>query len=431
MPNVTVLIGYIEGKTSKPEYQLKDVKKLHDFKFINYGLEAWKIAGVGNGILIDLVSEQNKLKPLGSKYVYRIANEHQLENFVPRRQTILPLEKGGVTKVQDSYEFEDEDEVDYIGTSNNGAIFTCPNNLCTAQFILYDRYTKHLLSDNCKIKVQNETIEEQVKTMYLSAFGVGCSEKLEKNREVKEMVAHLTGYPEPKGCGILKESTKYAPLSIPRHQLFGMGFALQKSKEKTRFKSNVLDYVKKIFEDGRRKGKKATAQEVMLKMRKEKIDGKLVFDSSEWLSEQQIRSLFCRFAAKVKKGQSITPESIENTESTEEEEEANLSAAKTVADMTYGIMDKFENDEVPDINDHPLRVGEISLCDLAKSLNICDDVYKVFKKIKTKELKQIIEFINSDELRGKRFYGKDDYENRQIFSQVLHEFVKEKCGCIY
>ena len=52
--------------------------------------------------------------------------------------------------------------------------------------------------------------------------------------------------------------------------------------------------------------------------------------------------------------------------------------------------------------------------------------FKFFKKIKTKELKQIIEFINLDELRGKRFYGKDDYKNRQIFSQV--QCVAANCG---
>ena len=70
-----------------------------------------------------------------------------------------------------------ENQVDFDDSLENGAIFSCPNDKCTLEFLRYDRLEKHLMSDQCKIKVPVISIENRVRSMYLSAFGVGFSEK--------------------------------------------------------------------------------------------------------------------------------------------------------------------------------------------------------------------------------------------------------------
>ena len=89
------------------------------------------------------------------------------------------------------------------------------------------------------------------------------------------MVAHLTGYPDAKVPEMLRLDTPLAPLFVPREQVFSKGFALPRPKERTRFKEDVVHYMKQIFEEGLNKKKKVSAHEAMLRMRKEKHVNKL------------------------------------------------------------------------------------------------------------------------------------------------------------
>ena len=343
------------------------------------------------------------------------------------------MEKGGEVNIEEDCDFEDEEEgakeeADFDDSPENGAIFTCPNDKCTLEFLRYDRLERHLMSDQCKIKVPVIRVEDQVRSMYLSAFGVGFSEKIGDNEEIKDMVAHLTGYPSGKVCNILKLDTPLAPLSTPRNKLFGVGFALPQPKERTHFKENVVAFVQKIFEEGLNKRKKATAQEVAMRMRTEKIGRNLRFSSKDWLTEQQVKGLFCRFSAKLKKGEALSPQGIDSIEDTEEEE-MNLLSARAVENITQNIIEDVE-DDIPDINDHPVLVGEISLCDLSRCLQESKDVLKVFQKVKKREIHEIIDAIGATELKEKRFADKYKEENLKILSERIQKHVKYVCGCI-
>ena len=90
---------------------------------------------------------------------------------------------------------------------------------------------------------------------------------------------------------------------------------------------------------------------------------------------------------------------------------------------------KNVEDDIPDINDHPVLVGEISLCDLAKCLKE-SDVLKVFEKVKKSEIREIIDAIGATDLKEKRFAGKDKEENLKILSDRIQKHVKDVCGCI-
>ena len=64
----------------------------------------------------------------------------------------------------------------------------------------------------------------------------------------------------------------------------------------------------------------------------------------------------------------MTTQRIEEITEAEEEEQANQDSARAMASITADIIDNIK-DDIPD-TDHPLMVGEISLCDLTKSLKI-------------------------------------------------------------
>ena len=188
-------------------------------------------------------------------------------------------------------------------------------------------------------------------------------------------------------------------------------------------------YVQKIFEEGMNKRKKTTAQEVAMRMRTEKIGGNLRFSNKDWLTEQQVKGLFCRFSAKLKKGETLSPQGINSIKDTEEEEEMNLLTARAVEDITQNIIEDVE-DDIPDINDHPVLVGEISLCDLTRCLKESGNVLKVFQKVKKSEIREIIDAIGATDLKEKRFAGKDKEENLKILSERIQKHVKDVCGCI-
>ena len=107
----------------------------------------------------------------------------------------------------------------------------------------------------------------------------------------------------------------------------------------------------------------------------------------------------------------------------------NLFTARAVEGITQNIIEDVE-DDIPDINDHPVLVGEISLCDLARCLGESENVLNVFQKVKKHEICEIIDAIGATDLKEKKFTGKDKEENLKILSESIKKHVKDVCGCI-
>ena len=83
------------------------------------------------------------------------------------------------------------------------------------------------------------------------------------------------------------------------------GYALKKRKKVTRFSRKVKDFVRKVFDDGELSGKKANPYTVSKNIRYEVDEtGQRLFDTSEWLSPQQVRGLFANFATQKIKSKS-------------------------------------------------------------------------------------------------------------------------------
>ena len=205
-------------------------------------------------------------------------------------------------------------------------------------------------------------------------------------------------------------------------------------KEKSRFSEEVLNFVWKIFEAGKYQGK-AKPEEVVQRMRKEKVKGKLRFKRKDWLTEGQVRSLFGRFAAKQRKGEvieKITQNSLETVTEAEEEEQVNYHSAVAIADIAEDIAERVDQDEIPDFSDHPVKVGEINLCDLAKAIHLAESSpQKAMKKVKITETLEIVDFLQNEELNDLNFTGSEKIASKKVLSEFIYKYIKDECGCIF
>ena len=81
-----------------------------------------------------------------------------------------------------------------------------------------------------------------------------------------------------------------------------------------------------------------------------------------------------------------------------------------------------------DFGDHPIMVGEICLCDLAKCLKR-QKLSEVFKKVKPEEFYHIAEKIEAEDLQEKSFKGKERADNLTILSKKILDYVSKECSC--
>lgn len=80
------------------------------------------------------------------------------------------------------------------------------------------------------------------------------------------------------------------------------GWALKSERKFVRFSPAIKQYVKNIFDEGEKTGKKANPITVSLQIRNEKDEnGNHVFVPNDWISARQVRSLFANFMLKNQK----------------------------------------------------------------------------------------------------------------------------------
>ncbi|XP_048762303.2 uncharacterized protein LOC125670914 [Ostrea edulis] len=82
-------------------------------------------------------------------------------------------------------------------------------------------------------------------------------------------------------------------------------YALKQRRKSTRFSSKVKNFLFEIYDEGEKTGRKANPYTVSKQMRLEKDpEGRRLFGPSEWLTHQQIRSVFASFVVKARKSSS-------------------------------------------------------------------------------------------------------------------------------
>ena len=82
-----------------------------------------------------------------------------------------------------------------------------------------------------------------------------------------------------------------------------IGWALKKTKKSVHFTAKVRQFLREVFLQGEGTGNKATAKDVVARMRSMRIaDGTKVFTKDEWLTSTQISRYFSRLATLNRSG---------------------------------------------------------------------------------------------------------------------------------
>ncbi|CAF3087470.1 unnamed protein product [Rotaria sp. Silwood2] len=145
---------------------------------------------------------------------------------------------------------------------------------CTAEFVKFGNYINHILIGKHRCTVEKLSLKDTAMKMYHSKL-----EEVE-NRRLISIDMKLTE--------VIDDETS----SLPQ------GWALPIRKSNTEFSDKQREYLQKIFDEGVFGVKHWKPKEVVLDMETLKESGKFYFSASEILSENQVRSFFCRLKRK-------------------------------------------------------------------------------------------------------------------------------------
>ena len=314
-----------------------------------------------------------------TEFVHKIVNEDQLESWKTKKSTLLPFQLPGHTERVKQNQVE-IDDIENSEDDSSGLLHKCPRRPCVSQFIKPERLEAHLKAGICKIyaPATKETINERVTVMYISAFGTTFHENFNtKQKLAKDMVLHLEDLPsvEVDPSRVLERAdTPLAKLSQSFQDIFKTGFALLRTKEKSRFSEAQLEYILEIFEQGRnsRHTRPLQAEQWMKEATLTDEEGNVQprFEPEDWLTEDQIKYLFSKFAADIRKGR--------KTEKTVEEVLVQQSEDLSEAEKEAKSIEDDENENYLDAAHDAALLGDIRLEVLGDSdeqkhpLEVCD-----------------------------------------------------------
>ena len=298
--NVVVLLGTIDGSTPEPEKKITSIASLHAFEFHEDGINLRRVSGIGAGKMkSDLIP-----LPCRTKFLYTIVNEHQLAQGKPIKSTRQPYQvPGDIGNASQQKEAEDEAEGNFEIADSKG-VFTCPNSPCKCEYIRFSNLQKHLAGGICKVNLRQHSQMDELKEMYIAAYGMTVVEDYHKSGQLLVAVKHMDSLKQPKIDPFLPRlEIDIFKIDEPIQSQFQIGFALPFKREFTRFTENLDDYLSSLFEAGIGSKKKANPIEVEEEMRRVCFqDGGRRFTEEEWLTEAQIKSYFSKLAASHKRG---------------------------------------------------------------------------------------------------------------------------------
>ena len=153
-----------------------------------------------------------------------------------------------------------------------------------------------------------------------------------------------------------KEVTAHV-IKAPSAPFLPMGWALKCSRARSaRFSTKQKEYLSAKFQIGERTGLKADPASVATAMRKAKdVNGERLFDSTEFLTAQQVARFFSRLAAKKT--------TDEDTEDDDEDEDhtAHLQRENHLQEMRDNIVTSMSIQ-----NAHPIVYDSFNICELVQ-----------------------------------------------------------------
>ena len=195
----------------------------------------------------------------------------------------------------------------------------CPEEGCLRAFQRYGALQNHILYERHKIARAKITLLDRAKTGYA--------------RRLEEHYGTVASKPTPIFSSTGDDETTAE-----------MGWALSKPKAQSKFNEKQKLFLQKKFEEGEISGNKCKGDAVAKEMRRvTDEEGKRIFTTEEFLTEQQITSFFSRLAAKKR----------------------NVAAADIVAVEMDEARKQVQGEIVRAMSCHPLTYGDMVLCGMS------------------------------------------------------------------
>ena len=262
----------------------------NNFEFLKSGIKVRKAYKIGKGKLIKKAD------------IKQMACTQGATGLISQEAFTIPENDKGLLKKTTVKQCQEKRDKDDVQTQHTSKGFNCPDVSCVKVFVSNGALERHLDVGKHLYRLQTESAYDVVKQKWASkCTTVGIHTETNK---------HSTGE--------LKEETGEAdqsPVAVK------MGWALKKSTGKVRFSKPIKDLLLRTFIDGEKSGIKADPKEVAARIRCTRNGKKKVFDRSEWLSVQQVKSYFSRLSVLQRKGILIDDNEEEQNEEVEMIEE--------------------------------------------------------------------------------------------------------------
>ena len=271
-------------------------------------------------------------------------------NFVPIKPRRIKKPTGDLKddqndgKDDDDNDTDDDDHGESVGHDSDkpkDALFSCPEEGCTKSSQRYSSLLNHIECGLHKCSLECETL-------YNRAI-MGYASRLERG---------ATAIPE---LGLGKEVRITAPSapSLP------MEWALKCSRARSaRFSTSQKEYLSAKFQIGECTGLTADPASVATAMRKAKdVNGEWLFDSTEFLTLQQVASFFSRLAGK-------------KTTDKDEDHTAHLQRENHFQEMRDNIVTSMSIQ-----NAHRIVYDSFKICALVQKSKLASFSIKMLQKI--------------------------------------------------
>ena len=211
-------------------------------------------------------------------------------------------------------------------------------------FQSYKDLEKHIISEACLAqRKQQESICQYMTCKYVNMFTAAKTEGDFSKKERRSLVTNFDQlYHEVLGEHLPRDE------GFEHLQEFQMGFALKVRKKPTKYNQNQKEYLRKIFLDGEKAGKKFQPEEISELMKhatKDGQPGQLRFSVSEWLTEAQIRYQLAKMTVQLKNtGKIDLQEMVERSELHEAVEANDAQMERQQADNLHSEINNLEMD---------------------------------------------------------------------------------------
>ena len=252
------------------------VSFINNIEYGNEGMRVWRSYAVGPGKFLPWnqfnlpecysVPVLNTLKEVNiPKSKFTAITSRRKSSQTQHKDVQLAL---GVAEASDEQSDEEKE--------CHNKLFSCPEEGCIKSFQRFSSLQHHLDVGRHNYALENETLFDKAKMSYATKLEQGIA-------SVQNPVEHIE-----------------TPQALDFCSALPMGWALKSaSTQRTRLTESQKQYLTEVFQIGERTGHKAHPCNVSKSMRKARnADGSSKFDTSSYLTSQQVASFFSRLAAK-------------------------------------------------------------------------------------------------------------------------------------